>query len=411
MDISRKTTPELTKELNIPKDIASAMRKSFSRDVLNRCNSHDQLSPIRSVYEDESLCCKNKKCTSIVMTGLDLESNAVEDAAYYQLWNRHMTDSKISRPKKSTYDKLSGIFQEWTSPVYSPAFSKNFQLINSVEDVKLRQWLNPRSSFLAESMNEAKFQSPLSCTAETGTSLNHVCWITLLLESEKLPLIIALNNSILKSKSKFKLLVLYLKDNKSVRDILAAHDIDHIGFVPLKPIMSDEMAKNGKFNMLWPILSLWHTLSDKFRTVCYLGPGTLISTNIDELLETQDEIDNETCIFIKNATKIPSLMILRPYEGIHMVLEEFVTVYGLDWDKLKKLSLADDWNVLNELFPTSFCELSERYGIDVTQMKPEDMGSVKLLDFTTLKPWLRSKDDKDLYINLWWTTLGSSWKL
>ncbi|AMD22488.1 HHL282Wp [Eremothecium sinecaudum] len=415
MVISRPTTPELTKELDIPKDIASAMRKSLSHDLFGGAGINEESSPIGTPKINTPISSDADKsvreaAVSNGFTSGGLTSNSTEAFPDYQLWNHYTSDLKTggATTTTSSYNDVLEILQEWDFSGSRSSKIKNFQRRSSIEDVlKVRHWLNPRSSFSASSMNEPEFTSSerhIATPTSAPNKAERCCWVTLLLGTEDIMSIYALQNSILKSGSKFRLVVLYSAENEAIANRLSADGIQCQVIHPLTPIFHGGMPEQARPTLKWPLLALWNTLYGIYDTVCYMSPHTLLSSNADELLEINDEIDNEVCVLVTNSTATPSMMILKPHCEIHMVLEEFVTVYGLDWEKVNKLSSMNDWNILAELFPDSSRKVDIRYGADVNNMTAEDSSFVKLLDFSQAKPWLKNENIDELYCRIWWKT-------
>ncbi|AET39960.1 Ids2p Ecym_5188 [Eremothecium cymbalariae DBVPG len=415
MVVSRPTTPELTKELNIPKDVASAMRKSLSYDFLNVNNSNEQASPIGTPRVDTSMSCTTGTGVSNVRVRGPLSvmssDNASNDVSPdYQLWNHHITNASPSVSTTTTYNNVLEILQDWDFSGNSSGNHKDVQRRGSIEDVlKVRHWLNPRSSFSAASVNEPELYPPMSDKSSSANlSLSSIpaaerrCWVTFISDMSDLKPIITLHQSLIASQSKYKLLVLYSLENHGITEYLQPYNISCLGIHPLKPIVPNELSANITYTREWSVLSMWNELYDKFDLLVYLSPYSVVLSNVDELLDLSDEIDNETCVLIINGTKVPSLMSFKPHTEVAMVLEEFVTIYGQDWDKLAKLNSMDDWSILDTLFASSTSKIGEQYGLDVRKIDLKEPQKVKVLDFNESKPWLKNSDDLNDYDKLWW---------
>lgn len=278
----------------------------------------------------------------------------------YQLWNHQYTESA---PNKNIAD----ILQEWNFIDSHPGNRRRA----SIEDVfKVRQYLNPRSSF-------------------TCCSTNNRCWITMIKKVSEIPCVIALNSSIRTHGSKI-LLCVVIPDNWTV-------ELPNLAFVkflrqPL-PIVQNE-------NLF--LLTLWNNLDYEF--CCYISPYAILQNNIDGMLldeEVFQEIDNETCVLLANQTYKRKneivILIFKPSSEIKIVVQEFLSVYNSDSGKLKQLENCDAWDALNALFGEAWGVVSE----DCCQTLADDetVKDVSLLNFCYLKPW---QDRKLGNCGIWW---------
>ncbi|AAS51472.1 ACR246Wp [Eremothecium gossypii ATCC 10895] len=411
MGCSRPTTPELTKELNIPKDVASAMRKSLSYDFLNVPGGDEQASPIGT------------PTTATAEDGADgLESETGDgpraadeggkgEFADYQLWHHHRgSDVGVAKSQSSTYESLLEVMLGWDFSGKQTGGDKGAPRGSSEEALAVRQWLNPRSSFSAASTNEPELcltasrkSSLMTLSRSASSAFERKCWITVCTSLADMQPILALRKSLQNIQSKYRLLVLYDAEQSDVAECLVSHDFYTLGITPLAPRLSAELASDGTLLPRWLLLAAWHELNGAYDDVCYLSPYLLAVASIDELLDFNDEIDNETCTLVVNRTRIPSVITFKPHNEIRMVFDEYLTVYGADLEKLEKLRGLSDWGILSELFSESCHRLSDRYGVDVGDDSLPVMRGVKVLDFGHVKPWLHAADDKNAYVRLWWS--------
>lgn len=189
----------------------------------------------------------------------------------------------------------------------------------SIEEVsKIRQWLNPRSSFSGASRDEPAVSS-------LGSSK---CWVTAIeTEDDYLPILV-LRHSLVKCGSHYRLLVLYTEQTSAVASRLAQQGVDILKASEVAPILRSPSHKSveaavvssSKWCKLFPFVSLANT----FEMVCYLSPRSLVLTNIDELLDSEavaSEIDNETCVLLSNCMQgSPTILVLRPNQEIEASL-------------------------------------------------------------------------------------------
>ena len=273
---------------------------------------------------------------------------------------------------------------------------------SSIQDVQwVRQLLNPRSSFSGKSINEPpNNQINVSSNITRSGSVpyniptDNKCWVTILVNDsiEAIKSIVVLSESVRLSRSMYPLYVIH--DNKINMSKLNSYNIASI------PISLDDfkdLPKNNENNTNWLILSLFINLVDHFDVVCYISPTCMIIENIDELLSCEEvcnEIDNETCVLLTNATKDineqPQLMILKPNQEVSMCIKEYFTLYGND-NKLEKLSKMNDFDVLKELFHDTWGHiLSDGYISVLLQdidIRINQQQISKIADFKFLQPW------------------------
>ncbi|AGO12801.1 AaceriACR246Wp [[Ashbya] aceris (nom. inval.)] len=409
MGCSRPTTPELTKELNIPKDVASAMRKSLSYDFLNVPGGDEQASPIgtptTAAAEDGG-----GGLESDVDGGRATDEGGEGEFADYRLWHHRGSDVGAAKSQSSTYESLLEVMLGWDFSGKHAGGDKGAPRGSSEEALAVRQWLNPRSSFSAASTNEPELcltasrkSSLMTLSRSASSAFERKCWVTVCASLADMQPLLALRKSLQTIQSKYRLLVLYDAEQIDVAECLASHDFYTLGICPLRPKLSAELAVDDTPLPRWLLLAAWHELNGAYDDVCYLSPYVLAVASIDELLDFNDEIDNETCTLVVNGTGVPSVLTFKPHNEIRMVFEEYLTVYGADWEKLEKLRGLSDWDILAELFSESCHRLGDRYGVDVGNESLPDMKGVKVLDFGHVKPWLHAADDKNAYVRLWWS--------
>lgn len=286
----------------------------------------------------------------------------------------------------------------------------------SIQDVQwVRQLLNPRSSFSGRSLNEPPVnQINISNTTRSGSVPYNVptddkCWVTILVNDsiEAIKSIVVLSESVRLSGSVYPLYVVH--DNKINMSKLNSYNIASI---PISLDAFKDLPNNNENSTNWLILSLFINLVDHFDVVCYISPSCMIVENIDELLtcgEVCNEIDNETCVLLTNATKNideqPQLMILKPNKEVSMCIKEYFTLYGND-NKLRKLSKMNDFDVLKELFHDTWGHiLSDGYIsvlIEDIDTRTNQQQISKIADFKYLQPWNNKNfNDNDTLCGRW----------
>ncbi|SCW03198.1 LAFE_0G05160g1_1 [Lachancea fermentati] len=370
--------------MDIPDDLASAMRKSWS-ESLDPSSLHPMTdSPIGTPGGTPK--------ASIGGSTASGTSSPVD----YQLLKHHYAISDDGR-KPSLQEGLRDVLEELE---FSKQPRPQAVRRGSIEDAsKLRQWLNPRSSFSGASSNEPP----------GVTLLQSKCWVTVVETPEDLPLILVLNHSIKASCSRFKLYVLYMGELSDVGAELSMHGVEVIRVEDISPILihpSGNATRASPDSARWCKLAPFLSLTNSFDLICYLSPRSVVLANIDELLESQavaDEIDNETCVLLSNSMeRSPTTVVLRPNEGVEACIREYMTVYvnaGYN-DKWNKLQTITDLEVLKELFQDSWGVVAAEYCHAGRGPIPSH---TRVVEVGARKPWLvQSNDDvTKLWNNIW----------
>lgn len=245
----------------------------------------------------------------------------------------------------------------------------------SVQDVqRVRQLLNPRSSFSGASSDE-----PV-----TG-------WVTILADDrpETIKPVIILHRSLQAVNSQYGLYVLHNKHTDAAE--LAACGIKTLCVDESLPRLLQRAVDSSS------ILCLFVALVGKFELACYLSPTCMVVENVDELLESEEicsEIDNETCVLLTkeagtSAEKNPiQLAIIRPCNEVAMCVKELFTEYG-DGQESKngKLCCKNDLEVIKTLFNETWGHLSSEEYCVTPDLSSEVQDHYKIIDYKYLRPW------------------------
>ncbi|CAR24003.1 Ids2p [Lachancea thermotolerans CBS 6340] len=362
--------------MDLPDDLASAVRKSWSESAQPLSVLQGTDSPISTPRGTPKSSGRGS-----IPTSMD------EPTVDYQLLKHHYAISDDGR-RPSMQEDLMDVLQEME---FSNEQRPQAMRRGSIEEVsKIRQWLNPRSSFSGASTNEAS-------TENTGATK---CWVTTIETQDDFLPILVLNYSFKKSCSRYKLIVLYTEQTEMVASRLRDYGVETRRASDIAPILFSPQNQMGtadsrlsRWTMLFPFVSL----TNDFELVCYLSPRALVLSNIDELLDSDAvaaEIDNETCVLLSNHMGArPTIMVLRPNKEIDACIREYMTVYlnAQNNGKWAKLQAADGSSVLRELFEDS-------WGLVAADFCHSGPGHIqpnaKIVECTTTQPWNLSYNDE-----------------
>ncbi|CEP64469.1 Ids2p LALA0_S11e04874g [Lachancea lanzarotensis] len=355
----------------LPDDLASAVRKSWSDPAVTEGLDSPIGTPRGTPRSSEG------------RGSMSLDSGSPVD---YQLLNHHYASSDVNR-KTSVQEEISEVIGSMDPSTYPPVPQTTRR--KSIEEVsKIRQWLNPRSSFSGVSSEE-----PLLYT----DNMSQKCWVTVVETEDDYWPILVLQHSLISSGSRYRLLVLYTEENKTVATHLAHHSIETWKATDIAPILVSsssampaavvsDLPPSSRWCKLLPFVSLANT----FDLVCYLSPRSFVLSNIDELLDSEvvsSEIDNETCVLLTNSMQdSPTVMVIRPNREIDACIREYMTVYtdAENNGKWSKLRGSNDATVLRELFHESWGIVASEYchtGLDSVP------AHAKLVECSTTQPW------------------------
>lgn len=383
---------------NFNTELADAVRKSWSEPQ----NNLEQLSltdsPVgtptnHSNYTPSSASLiSSNKSASVTSPQPAIDSMVDDGANGYQLIERHYSLTE------NTTESISDILIDLN--LGTPECEETVQDTQpmpirrgSLQDVqRVRQLLNPRSSFSGISSNEPE-------EPKQGS----MGWVTILKDDkpESLRPVIVLDRSLRQVSSKYRLCVLHSEQTNASE--LRNVGIETICFEEVLPeLLNNTIHSNS-------IIILFIALVNRFDLVCYLAPTCMAIENIDELLDSEEicnEIDNETCVLLTNESpdsqneEYPQIIILRPSSDVAMCIKEFFTVYGNDENGRKsKLCCMKDSDVLKTLFNETWGHLSsEGYCTTLTTTSESESCQpfYKIADFKILKPWNVQKDAGDI---------------
>lgn len=390
-------------------ELADAVRKSWSESQNNPQQLSLTDSPVgtptnHSNYTSSpaSLISSNKSAS--VTSPQPVTNALVDDGANgYQLIERHYSLTE------NTTESISDILIDLNlgTPECEETV-KDTQPIpirrGSLQDVqRVRQLLNPRSSFSGVSSNEPEVPQQ-----------GNIAWVTILKDDkpESIKPVIVLDRSLKQVNSKYRLCVLHSEQTNSSE--LRNVGIETICFEKFLPeLLNNTIHSNS-------IIILFIALVNRFDLVCYLAPTCMAIENIDELLDSEEicnEIDNETCVLLTNESpdsqneEDSQIIILRPSSDVAMCIKEFFTVYGNDENGRKsKICCMRDSDVLKTLFNETWGHLSsEGYCTTLTSAfnSESSQSFYKIVDFKILKPWNVQKDADDIIDD----TLAGQWHL
>ncbi|SCV01791.1 LAMI_0G13762g1_1 [Lachancea mirantina] len=375
-------------------DLASAVRKSWSEPSDPPLFSESSNSPIGTPQEGSA-------CSSGTH-----ESSNPDSSEEYHLWKHHYAisdDAKTTNPQGELMNVLQELeFSEQPRPQQVRR--------SSIEDVsKIRQWLNPRSSFSGAPTNELNWQN----------SAQNRCWISILSDERDMGPIRVLDFTLRACHSRYTLYVLVPHDLEDLAKELAKLGIHVIAMEKIAPRLvpklvpdSTSSPSDAPFFGNWNLLAPFLCLRDSFELVCYLSPRCAVLANVDELLASEtvsDEIDNETCVLLTNTTDEPPMMIvLRPNDGIEACIREYMSIYiskdsNEKWSRLQNSTGLD---VLKELFKDSWGVVAGEY----CQRGPGTLSSgIKIVENPNNEPW--SSQSSDEITSIWrraWLELNRS---
>lgn len=406
-----ENNPDLIKQQQNTADLMSNPNEQIPFNNLHR--QHQQNNPNTHTREPDyqlfkhhySISEDHRDSVVEILNDLELESPEPETLTQNMSPNlpqqQHPIHGTISGEPRSSVSKQSTTMRR-----------------GSIQGVQwVRQLLNPRSSFSGRSSNEPLTnQTNISNNTRSGSVPYNIpteskCWVTILPNDsiESVKSIVVLSESVRLSGSIYPLYVIH--DNRINMSKLNNY---HIASIPI-PLDHFKILPNNSTN--WLILSLFINLVDHFDVVCYISPTCMIVENIDELLTSEEvcnEIDNETCVLLTNATKDndeqPQLMILKPNKEVSMCIKEYFTLYGNE-NKLEKLSKMNDFDVLKELFHDTWGHiLSDGYISVLMQdidMRINQQHISKIADFKFLQPWNNKDYNDDTLCGRWCKIWGN----
>ncbi|SCV03564.1 LANO_0G04896g1_1 [Lachancea nothofagi CBS 11611] len=356
--------------MELSDDLASAVRKSWSESAPPEGTD----SPISTPRGTPK---------SSTRDSMSAETDFPVD---YQLLKHHYAisdDGKKPSLQEGFYDVLGEL--EFASADVRPQNIRR----RSIEEVsKIRQWLNPRSSFSGVSKDEPDVEP---------YSYAHKCWVTVIESQDDYWPILVLRHSLMMSGSHYKLQVLYSDNTHSIASQLAQSGVEIIKANEISPILmsSASLADQNRLTQLtpsskWCKLLPFVSLANVYDLVCYLSPRSLVLSNIDELLDSEivsAEIDNETCVLLSNCMQSPpTVIVLRPNKEIDACIREYMTVYlnAENNGKWAKLQESDGSVVLNELFEELWGIVASEYCYRGSENVP---AQAKIVECTTTQPW------------------------
>ncbi|SCU99690.1 LAME_0G04874g1_1 [Lachancea meyersii CBS 8951] len=374
--------------MELPDDLASAVRKSWSEPVVPEGADSPIGTPRSTPRSSEG-------------GSISVESDTPVD---YQLLKHHYAitdDDRRGSVQGGVLDILGGL-----DPAVCPAAPQNTRR-KSIEEVsKIRQWLNPRSSFSGVSPDEPNIAH--------GTAA-HKCWVTAIESQDDYWPILVLQHSLMSCGSRYKLLVLYTEQNCTIATQLAHRGVEILKAAEVAPILvssspsspaptaatatsnaTSDLPLSSRWFKLLPFVSL----ANAFDLVCYLSPRSIVLSNIDELLDSEvvsSEIDNETCVLLSNSVQpSPTVIVLRPNKEIEACIREYMTVYtdaekNSKWAKLRN---SDGAAVLRELFQDSWGIVASEYCYSGLDSVP---AHAKLVECCTTQPWNASDNTSMLW--------------
>ncbi|SCU96210.1 LAFA_0G04962g1_1 [Lachancea sp. 'fantastica'] len=356
----------------LPDDLASAVRKSWSEAAVTEGVDSPIGTPRGTPKSSEG------------RGSMSLESNTPVD---YQLLNHHYASSDVNR-RISVQEEISDVLGGIDPSTY-PQGPQQTTRRKSIEEVsKIRQWLNPRSSFSGVSSEEPCLYTDI---------MSQKRWVTVVESEDDYWPILVLQHSLVSSGSRYRLLVLFTEQNRTVATHLAHHGVETWKATDIAPTLvssssalpaplASDLPPSSRWCKLLPFVSLANT----FELVCYLSPRSFVLSNIDELLDSEvvsSEIDNETCVLLTNSMQSsPTVMVLRPNREIDACIREYMTVYtdSENNGKWSKLRDSNDAAVLRELFQESWGIVASEYchtGVDGVP------AHAKLVECSTSQPW------------------------
>ncbi|SCU87601.1 LADA_0E05006g1_1 [Lachancea dasiensis] len=359
--------------MELSDDLASAIRKSWSESG----TAEGTDSPISTPRGTPKSSTKGS---------ITAEADIPED---YQLLKHHYAISDTAG-KSVAQDGLVDVLRDLDFANNEKA-SPHSTRRRSIEEVsRIRQWLNPRSSFSGASVNERQVKEEVS---------DRKCWITVVESQDDLWPILILKHSLVLSGTRYKLHVLYSESMLGVASQLSEQGIETIRTNDISPLLVDsatgsassafmptEEGRPAKWSKLLPFVSL----ANVFDLVCYLSPRSMVLSNVDELLESNivsSEIDNETCVLLSNTMhEPPTLIVLRPNTEADACIREYMTVYSSTDNngKWAKLRSSQDLAVLRALFEDS-------WGVVASEYCYRGVGSIpttaKIIECCSTQPW------------------------
>lgn len=404
--LHRPTTPEITEDLDIPGDLASAMRKSWS-DALQAAG-HD--SPSDSPQVSTPIPTQNTSGTA----STSLLSSPEKDGAHpdhYQLLKHHYAISDDAPPRSNSIidaEGLLGMLQELEfgeEVARIPTARKG-----SIEDVhRIRQLLNPRSSFSGASSSELGLDHPGMAASAVSSSSSSAAeerkgWVTTLDQDDIRPILV-LAHSLSLCHSRYRLHVLYSDTFARAAAQLASYHIETVRVDEVLPTVVEQTATAAQQprpdgSPSWSRLRVF-SLFARFDLVCFLSPTLLVLTNMDELLESPvltEEVDNETCVLLSNSTASPDVILLRPHSEIAACIQEFLTVYLINGvletnEKWRRLTRCSDVDILSELFQDAWSLVDSGYCYSAGSLADERVPEgAKALQLGALRPWATNSE-------------------
>lgn len=395
-------------------ELEDAVRKSWSEPQEVPCQTSTTFSPVgtpptRSCYGSSTGSFMSSTHQGSLVTPPMTSNGILDDTFSGRNVERHYSLTE------NTHESISDILVDLSladAPEVAPQSQVPPRPVRrgSIQDVqRVRQLLNPRSSFSGASADEP-----------TVPKEEKAGWVTILNDDrpETMKPIIILHRSLQAVKSKYRLHVLH--DGQTNAAELAACGIKTICFdEPLPELLRCAVGSSS-------ILSLFIALVDRLELACYLAPTCMVTENVDELLESEEicsEIDNETCVLLSKESSVEAgqtylqIMILRPSKDIAMCVKELFTVYGDDREgdaqKVKR-SYRDDFDVLRTLFDDTWGHLSSEEYCLTPQFQSFSEKQYKIIDYRLLKPWVESEESTTNSLcerwRLAWQDFERSWR-